>query len=217
MLPSQPPPRSNGPVIAGVGIVVLTVLAGVLFAVSGDDEQSGASATVAGVGAGPGADAGVGVGSPGGGGIGADAVSTSSLPGDTVPPAQAELNDCIAVSYSGDFLGTGSCVDGGAPYVVTEVVDTGIGCSNSEAAWNDDGYHRLCLEVNLVENYCYDFPDPGSTDWLVPALACEEPGTVAVIDIVPGAVDDSGCTTQFEWNRWYAFTAPQMVACVMEF
>lgn len=128
-------------------------------------------------------------------------------------PAEADVNDCIAVDEGGNFLGTGSCSDGGATYEVVEVVDGFDTCSDPEASYTPSGDYLLCLHVNLVETYCYQ----GITSWVTPADGCELPGTVHVIDIVPDVDNGDYCTTDYEWNRWYSFTAPRMVACVMEY
>ena len=77
----------------------------------------------------------------------------------------------------------------------------------------ENGY-RLCLEVYLVRTYCYKFPQ--SSGWVVPASACKAAGTVMVVDIVPGADNDKNCTRDYQWNRWYRFTHPTVVYCVMQ-
>jgi hypothetical protein len=53
--------------------------------------------------------------------------------------------------------------------------------------------------------------------YISPALAPEEPGSSCVVDIMPGATDDGACTREFEWNRYFTFASPQMVACVMAY
>jgi hypothetical protein len=204
-------------VLIGIGLVVLTVLAGLILVLTHDEDETTAAA------AGPIADRPGSAGGPAGGDPSAGTTlppgTVSTVPAGSAGPAEAPPpagpNDCVAVTSAGDFLGTGSCVDGGAPYLVTEVLDSTGVCADPGGAWIIEGSHILCLQLNLVETYCYVFPAAGTSGFITPAGACEAPGTVHVIDVVPGATDDSGCTTQFEWNRWYAFTSPQMVVCAM--
>jgi hypothetical protein len=146
---------------------------------------------------------------------GSDDDTTTTTPPPN--PAQAAANDCIEVTTTGDFVATGSCVDGGTPYMVTEVVPTGGACGDPEASFLSSGDSLLCVQVNLNESYCYFFPPEGSPDWITPALSCPQPGAVHIVDVVPDATDDSDCTTTHEWNQWYAFTSPRMVACVMQY
>jgi hypothetical protein len=141
-------------------------------------------------------------------------------PAPVLAPAEAAVNDCIAVDSSGYFSGTGSCADGGTPYTVTEVVEGTQTCSDPDASYTPSGDYLLCLQVNLVETYCYVFPEgpSGGVDgWITVASACEAPGTVHVIDIVPGADNGDLCTSDYEWNYWYGFVTPHMVACVMRY
>jgi hypothetical protein len=140
----------------------------------------------------------------------------------TLVPAEAAVNDCIAVFDDGSFWGTGSCSEGGAPYEVVEVVDGFSSCTDTEVGSVVSGDYLLCVQPHLVETYCYVFPhEPGGgiDGWITPADACEAAGTVHVIDIVPGVSDNGAdyCTTDYEWNRWYGFYTPEMVACVMEY
>jgi hypothetical protein len=145
-----------------------------------------------------------------------DDASSSSDGGEvttTTVPAPAAVSECISVSSSGGFLGTGSCAEGGAPYRVLEAFDGVASCADPDNSIAVSGTWSFCVEVNLVENYCYSIPDFG---WITPST-CEAPGTVHVVDIVPGATTDSACTQEFQWNRWYAFESPIMVACVMAY
>jgi hypothetical protein len=233
-----PPPavggRSSSTLIAVVLVVVLAI-GGIAFAVSADgDDEGGVAAgpeapdvTLPGAGGldpedpiGDGGDlppADSGAGDDGGTGV--EPPDDEPAPEVTEPPlqpAEAEVHDCIAVTSDGYFNGTGSCNSGGTPYTVTEVVDGSSSCSNPEAAYTPSGDYLLCLEVNLVLNYCYVFPT-GVNQFVTVASACEAPGTVHVIDIVPGVDTGDYCTNEYEWNRWYSFTAPVLVACVMEY
>jgi hypothetical protein len=146
--------------------------------------------------------------------LGGDDPTTTTQPPQ---PPQAAVNDCIQVTTSGDFVASGPCADGGTPYMVTDVVPAGGSCENPEASFVSSGNSLLCVQLNLNENYCYFFPPEGSTDWITPALSCPQPGVVHIVDVVPDATDDSGCTTAHEWNQWYEFANPQMVACVMQY
>ena len=229
--PGPPGRKSNAPFLV-VALLVVVAVAGIAFAVSqnGDDKQ-GSSGGIAAGGQPEAADT---PPSDDGDVPSAGEVDTPTLPdvadepADTLPevttppvePAQAAVHDCIAVDTSGYMTGTGSCSDGGTPYVVTEVVD-GLGpCSDPDASFTPSGGYLLCLEVNLVLNHCYEFPEgaSGGVDgWITAADACKAPGTVHVIDIVPGVDNGDYCTTDYEWNHWYGFYAPDMVACVMKY
>lgn len=216
------PPRqgsSSTPLILAAVAVVAVI--GVIFAVvsgsSGGDKDGTATGDMPGAQTDDGGDLG-GVPLPG---QDDDADTGTPDPVETLPPvtdppiepAKAEVNDCISVDAAGNFLGTGSCSDGGATYEVVEVVDGFGTCSDANASYTPSGGYLLCLHVNLVETYCYQ----GIQSWVTPADGCELPGTVHVIDIVPGVDNGDHCTTNYEWNRWYSFTAPEMVACVMEY
>lgn len=87
----------------------------------------------------------------------------------------------------------GACPNAGSPFITV------------------DGY-VLCLQLHLVERYCYVFPQ--GQGWVTGAR-CREPGTVHVIDIVPGATTGAGCTRSYRWSHWYSFKHPQAVYCVM--
>jgi hypothetical protein len=207
-----------------VAVLAVIVLIGGIFLVanSGDDDDGNETSTGQQL---PGQDD--GGDEPGGGETGGETPDLPDLdpevtdppvtdPPVTDPPAapaEADVNDCIAVDETGNFLGTGSCSDGGATYEVVEVVDGYGTCSDPDASYTPSGDYLLCLHVNLVETYCY----AGIQSWITPADACEAPGTVHVIDIVPDVDNGDSCTTDYEWNRWYSFTAPRMVACVMEY
>jgi hypothetical protein len=229
-----------------VAVIAVLALAGIAFAVTsgGDDDDSGGS-VAAGNGDGDGATPEVTTIDPDdSGGSGDSPADDIDLPGSdegddgsgveppddfettpevTEPPlaeAEAAVNDCIAVDSGGYFTGTGSCADGGTPYTVTEVVEGTQTCSDPEASFTPSGDYLLCLQVNLVETYCYVFPegDSGGVDgWITVASACEAPGSVHVIDIVPGADNGDLCTDDYEWNYWYGFVTPHMVACVMKY
>lgn len=132
-------------------------------------------------------------------------------------PAQVAVGECVQVTENGNLLGKGSCSNGGAPYKVTAVVDPDEDCP---ARYTPSGDYVLCLELNVMETYCYTFPrgeNGGLGGWVTPAPACRASGTVHVIDVVPGATSGDSCTTQYEWNYWYGVSAPQMVVCVMEY
>lgn len=96
---------------------------------------------------------------------------------------------------------------------MTEVVSGGAGCSGATSGSIGDGAHRYCVVENLAETYCYTIPSQG---WITPSQ-CRVPGSVHVVDIVPGASDGSACTRDYVWTRWYHFPAPGVVACVNEF
>lgn len=149
------------------------------------------------------------------------ATTTSSTTSTTAitAPAAASIGDCVGVTAEGNFLGVGSCSDGGAPYRVVNVVDSPSECS-SDAWYTPSGDRVLCMEINVLLNYCYVFPkgaSGGLDGWITSATDCYTPGTVHVIDIVPGATSGDICTQDYEWNYWYDLAPPQMTVCVMEY
>ncbi|SCL56509.1 hypothetical protein GA0070606_2619 [Micromonospora citrea] len=133
---------------------------------------------------------------------------------ESVPDPPARIGQCIVVNEQGDFLGIGNCNGTRGTYRVLSVDYSRGQCADPDSPYiTEDGY-RLCLELHLVRNYCYKIPKKG---WIVGAVKCEAPGTVWIIDIVPGAKDDRQCTREKRWNRWYRFTNPTVVYCVMKY
>ncbi|WP_148086400.1 hypothetical protein [Micromonospora sp. HM5-17] len=133
----------------------------------------------------------------------------------TPPPPPAKNGQCIVVSEDGDFLGIGNCNGSRGTYRVVSVDYSQGECADPESPYiTVDGY-RLCLELHLVRFYCYKFPK--GDGWVVGAPKCKAKGTVHIIDIVPGASNDAQCTRDYQWNRWYRFTHPTVVYCVMQY
>ena len=138
-------------------------------------------------------------------------VTTTKAP----PPPPAKIGQCIVVSESGSFQGIGNCNGTRGTYRVVSVDYEQNTCADSESGYiTEDGY-RMCLELHLVRFYCYKFPK--GRGWVVAASACKAKGTVHVIDIVPGASNGNRCTRNYKWNRWYRFTHPTVVYCVMQY
>jgi hypothetical protein len=130
-------------------------------------------------------------------------------------PAPARVGECICVDEAGDFLGIGNCNGSKGTYRVLSVDPAQDTCSDPESPHITENGYRLCLELYLVRTYCYKFPQ--SSGWVVPASACKAAGTVLIVDIVPGADNDKNCTRAYQWNRWYRFTHPTVVYCVMQY
>lgn len=131
------------------------------------------------------------------------------------PPPPAKIGQCIVVSEDGDFRGVGNCNGTRGTYRVVSVDYDQGACADPKSAYiGEDGY-RLCLERHLVRNYCYKFPK--GNGWIVGASKCKAKGTVHIVDIVPGATNDRNCTRDYRWNRWYRFTHPTVVYCVMQY
>jgi hypothetical protein len=137
--------------------------------------------------------------------------SSSSL---APPSPPASVGDCIVVNSSGAFQGIGNCDGTRGTYEVNSVKYHGS-CIDPESPYiTQDGY-RLCLEAHLVRNHCYVIPQ--GQGWVTGARECRAPGSVSVVDIVPGATDSSECTRAYQWNHSYAFHHPQVVYCVMQY
>ncbi|MFY1593305.1 hypothetical protein [Micromonospora sp. WMMD737] len=216
--PAPPPPKNNGPLIIGViaGVLALCLLgtcvvaAGALVVANrGDDGRPVAVAD------GP-----------------APVPSPTTPPPPTTwetsappeapptteaapPPPPAKIGQCIVVSEYGDFLGVGNCNGTRGTYRVVSVDRDQGACADPKSAYIGEGGYRLCLERHLVRNYCYKFPK--GNGWIVGASKCKAKGTVHIIDIVPGAANGRNCTRDYRWNRWYRFTHPTVVYCVMQY
>ncbi|MEO3928078.1 hypothetical protein ABGB07_30055 [Micromonosporaceae bacterium B7E4] len=131
------------------------------------------------------------------------------------PPPPAKIGQCIAVSEDGDFQGIGNCNGTSGTYRVVSVDYEQGECADPEAPYlTEDGY-RLCVELHLVRNRCYKIPK--GRGWIVGASKCKAKGTVHIVDVVPGASNDDGCTRNYRWNGWYRFTHPTVVYCVMQY
>lgn len=230
-----PPQKTSSSTLVVVVCLVVLAMVGVAFAVSqgGDDDESTGTGGV------PGGDLPEVTtidpnapdlpdlpSDPDDPGVGDPLPDLPTSPEPTFPqepevqPAAAAVHDCIAVDSAGYMLGTGSCADGGSPYTVVEVIEGTASCSNPDHSYTPSGGYLLCLEANLVLNHCYVFPQGASAGldgWITVAGACKAPGTVHVVDIVPGATDGDSCTDDYEWNYWYGINAPVMVACVMKY
>ncbi|MEU4644502.1 hypothetical protein [Micromonospora sp. NPDC023814] len=131
------------------------------------------------------------------------------------PPPPAKIGQCIVVSEDGDFLGIGNCNGTRGTYRVVSVDYERGACADPESAYITEEGYRLCLELHLVRNYCYKFPK--NDGWIVGASKCKAKGTVHVVDIVPGASNGDRCTRDYRWNRWYRFTHPTVVYCVLQY
>lgn len=131
------------------------------------------------------------------------------------PPAPARIGQCIGVDTGGNFLGIGNCNGTSGTYQVVSVDYDQRACADPGAPYITVTGYRLCLEHHLVRFFCYKFPK--EEGWVVHAPKCKAKGTVHVIDIVPGASNSAGCTRDRKWNRWYRFTHPTVVYCVMQY
>ena len=143
----------------------------------------------------------------------APAAGTTTKPATS--PAPAKVGDCIGVDEAGDFVGIGNCNGSKGTYRVLSADSAQGTCSDPLSPYITENGYRLCLELYLVRTYCYKFPQ--SSGWVVPASACKAAGTVMIVDIVPGADSDKNCTKDYQWNRWYRFTHPTVVYCVMQY
>ncbi|MEU6076264.1 hypothetical protein [Micromonospora sp. NPDC047074] len=131
------------------------------------------------------------------------------------PPPPAKIGQCIAVSTTGQFQGIGNCNGTRGTYRVVSIDRSQGDCADPDSAYiTEDGY-RMCLERHLVRFRCYKFPT--GRGWIVGAPKCKAKGTVHIIDIVPGASNGNRCTRDYKWNRWYRFTDPTVVYCVMKY
>ncbi|MGC4788067.1 hypothetical protein ACLQ22_09500 [Micromonospora sp. DT178] len=131
------------------------------------------------------------------------------------PPPPARIGQCIAVSVAGKFQGIGNCNGSIGTYRVVSVDYSQGQCADPGSAYLTERGYRLCLERHLVRLRCYKFPT--GNGWIVGAPKCKAKGTVHVIDIVPGATNGNSCTRDQRWNRWYRFTNPTVVYCVMKY
>ncbi|MFI6824583.1 hypothetical protein ACIBJE_27115 [Micromonospora sp. NPDC050187] len=138
-------------------------------------------------------------------------IPTTSAPA----PLPARIGQCISVSATGDFQGIGNCNGTMGTYRVVSVDAAQNACADPRSAYITENGYRLCLELHLVRNRCYKFPT--GDGWIVGAPKCKAKGTVHVIDIVPGASNGDRCTRDYRWNRWYRFTNPTVVYCVMKY
>ncbi len=132
-----------------------------------------------------------------------------------LPPAPVRVGQCIAVDEQGDYLGIGNCNGTSGTYRVLSVDSAQGSCADPQSSFITVDSYRLCLEPYLVRTYCYKFPQ--GNGWIVAATACKAKGTVAVVDIVPNASNGDSCTRDYKWNRWYRFTHPTVVYCVMQY
>ncbi|WP_326564308.1 hypothetical protein [Micromonospora peucetia] len=131
------------------------------------------------------------------------------------PPPPAKIGQCIVVSEKGSFQGIGNCNGTRGTYRVISLDASQGECADPDSAYITEAGYRLCLERHLVRFYCYKFPkDDG---WIVGASKCKAKGTVHIIDIVSGATNGNRCTQDRKWNRWYRFTNPTVVYCVMRY
>ncbi|MEQ4305264.1 hypothetical protein ABNF97_28455 [Plantactinospora sp. B6F1] len=136
-------------------------------------------------------------------------------PSPTPPPPPVAIGQCVAVDAAGNLLGIGNCNGSSGTYRVVSVDYGRNPCADPGGPYiTEDGY-RLCLEHHLVRYFCYKFPK--GDGWVVHAPKCKAKGTVHVIDIVPGASNGNKCTRDLRWNRWYRFTHPTVVYCVMQY
>lgn len=144
-----------------------------------------------------------------------EAVPTTTPAPPPPPPAPARIGQCIGVDTDGNFLGIGNCNGTSGTYQVVSVDYDQRSCADPESPYITVNGYRLCLEHHLVRFFCYKFPK--GQGWVVHASKCKAKGTVHVIDIVPGASNSDRCTRDRKWNRWYRFTHPTVVYCVMQY
>ncbi|MCX4473589.1 hypothetical protein OOK41_25330 [Micromonospora sp. NBC_01655] len=131
------------------------------------------------------------------------------------PPPPAKIGQCVVVSEAGSFQGIGNCNGTRGTYRVVSMDYSQGECADPDSAYITEAGYRLCLELHLVRYYCYKFPK--GSGWVVGATKCKAKGTVHIIDIVPGASNGNRCTRDRKWNRWYRFTNPTVVYCVMKY
>ncbi|MGK5518209.1 hypothetical protein ACSNN9_02520 [Micromonospora sp. URMC 107] len=131
------------------------------------------------------------------------------------PPPPARIGQCVVVSVAGSFQGIGNCNGSSGTYRVVSVDYSQGQCADPGSAYLTERGYRLCLERHLVRLRCYRFPT--GDGWIVGAPKCKAKGTVHIIDIVPGATNGNSCTRDQRWNRWYRFTNPTVVYCVMKY
>jgi len=206
-MPPPPPSKGNGPLIIGlvggllalclVGVCGIAVL-GVAISNSKDSPRTTAGSTYSPPEAAP-------------------TTTPPPLPPPPPPPAPApaRIGQCIGIDAGGNFLGIGNCNGTSGTYRVVSVDPDQNTCADPDAPHiTEDGY-RLCLERHLVRYFCYRFPK--GAGWIVHAPKCKAKGTVHLIDIVPGASNSARCTRDRKWNRWYRFTHPTVVYCVMQY
>lgn len=137
---------------------------------------------------------------------------------DTATPA---VGDCVHVSEQGAVLGSTPCdAPDSGPYRVAEVADLDAGCAETQAAVRS-GDSALCLEANLLPGLCYRFPplddeDRFVEDGYMTLAGCEEEGVTEVIEVIPGTLSPDQCPTDEDWDRYFYFEEPLMVACVLD-
>ncbi|MBE1490008.1 hypothetical protein [Plantactinospora soyae] len=199
VVPPPAPPKSNGPLIIGLvaGFLALCLIGvcGVVAVGMAIENRKDNTRTTA----------------------GSTYAPPEPLPTTTPapPPAPARIGQCIGVDAGGGFLGVGNCNGSSGTYRVVSVDYDRRGCAEPGMPYITENGYRLCLEHHLVRFFCYKFPkDEG---WVVHAPKCKAKGTVHLIDIVPGASNGNKCTRDRKWNRWYRFTYPTVVYCVMQY
>jgi hypothetical protein len=131
-------------------------------------------------------------------------------------PPPAAIGDCIVVGTDGSYVGQGNCNGSRGTYRVLSVDASRGPCADPESGdWITAEGYKLCLERHLVRTFCYKFPK--GRGWIVGAPRCQEPGTVMIVDIVPGGTNGDRCTRDLRWNHWYSFTHPTVAYCVMKY
>ncbi|CAM3964524.1 MULTISPECIES: hypothetical protein [Tsukamurella] len=125
-------------------------------------------------------------------------------------PAQFRPNDCLYDVPESPKVG--NCDDGGSPYKVTQVMPVGEKCQEKQASL-PDGKRWYCLTPNLNVNYCYTTPVQGT--WIKAAPRCGEPGTIAVVSVVPGFKDPKRCSAG--GDVVYTFDEPVYTVCAKSY
>ncbi len=130
----------------------------------------------------------------------------------TRPPPPVAVGECIAVSASGDVLGTVGCYGGRGAYRVLAVRYLGDRydeCPHPSSLFIPENGYRICVEVFLSRDYCYSVP--GRYQWTIDrwitAVSCV-PGAVVNRGVMTGA----GCGGFAHWEFQY----PPITYCVEE-
>lgn len=134
-----------------------------------------------------------------------DADKTATPSTDNAAAALFRTNDCLYDVPEAPKVG--NCDDGGSPYKVTQVMPAGQNCRTDQTSIAKG--RSYCLTPNLNVNYCYTTPVPGT--WIKAAPRCGEPGTIAVVSVVPGFKDPQRCSGESDVS--YTFDTPVYTIC----